>query len=71
MHRETAPAVNLTKTQAEALRLMASGRTTAQAAADLGITERALKNRLKTASERLQTRSLAETIQIATEYKLL
>ena len=71
MHGETAPAVKLTQTQIDALRLMASGSTTAQAAADLGISERALKNRLKTASERLLTRSTAETIQIATEYKLL
>ena len=64
MHRETAPAVNLTKTQIEALRLLVGGSSTAQAAADLGISERAVKNRLKTASERFVTRSTAETIQI-------
>ena len=71
MHRETAPAVNLTVTQVEALRLLASGRTTAQAASDLGISERAVKSRLKTAGERLLTRSTAETVQLATEYNLL
>jgi DNA-binding CsgD family transcriptional regulator len=43
LHNETAPAVNLTDTQVAALRLVASGQSTAQAAADLGISERALK----------------------------
>jgi LuxR family transcriptional regulator len=71
MHNETAPAVNLTGTQVAALRLVANGRSTAQAAADLGISERALKNRLKTAGERLLTRTTAETVQLAKEYNLL
>jgi len=56
--------------QFQSIRLVASGRSTAQAAADLGISERAVKNRLKTAGERLLTRTTAETIQLATEYKL-
>jgi len=71
IHNETAPAANLTDTQVAALRLVASGKSTAQAAADLGISERALKSRLKTAGERLLTRTTAETIQLAIEYKLL
>ena len=71
MHRETAPAVNLTDTQVAALRLLANGRSTAQAATDLGISEKALKGRLKTAGERLLTRTTAETVQLAKEYNLL
>ncbi|MEJ6709031.1 MAG: autoinducer binding domain-containing protein [Amylibacter sp.] len=71
MHRETAPDVSLTPPQVAALRLLADGRSTAQAATDLGITERAVKSRLKTAGERLLTRSTAETLQLAIEYRLL
>jgi LuxR family transcriptional regulator len=71
MHRETAPDVKLTTTQVAALRLLADGRSIEDAASDLGITERALKSRLKTAGERLLTRSTAETVQQAIEYRLL
>ena len=71
MHRETAPAVNLTKTQVAAIRLLATGRSTAEAASDLGISERAIKDRLKKAGERLLTRTTAETVQLAQEYDLI
>lgn len=71
MHRETAPAVNLTNTQVAVIELLAKGRSTAEAASDLGISERAVKDRLKKASERLLTRTTAETVQLAQEYNLL
>lgn len=71
IHRETAPGADLTDAQVEVLRLLAGGRTVAQAASDLGISESAVNSRLKTAGERLLTRSTAETVQLATEYRLL
>ena len=50
---------------------MASGSRYAEAAALLGISESALKARLKSARERLYARTTAEAIQRAQEYNLL
>ena len=71
LHMETTPPESLTDAQVAALRLIANGSRHAQAAADLGISESALKARLKSARERLLARTTAEAIQRALEYKLL
>jgi LuxR family transcriptional regulator len=71
LHFETTPPESLTDAQVAALRLIANGSRHAQAAADLGISESALKARLKSARERLLARTTAEAIQRALEYKLL
>jgi len=71
LHAETTPPESLTDAQAAALRLIASGSRHAQAAAELGISESALKARLKSARERLLARTTAEAVQRASEYKLL
>ncbi len=71
LHEESTPPESLTDAQRHALRLVASGSRYAEAAALLGISESALKARLKSARERLYARTTAEAIQRAQEYKLL
>ncbi|MDU8946305.1 helix-turn-helix transcriptional regulator [Ovoidimarina sediminis] len=71
LHEESTPPDNLTQAQRHALRLIASGHRYAEAAALLGISESALKARLKSARDRLYARTTAEAIQRAQEYKLL
>ena len=71
LHEEATPPDNLTHAQRHALRLVASGHRYAEAAALLGISESALKARLKSARDRLYARTTAEAIQRAQEYKLL
>ncbi len=71
LHTEATPPDSLTAAQRHALRLVASGSRHAEAAALLGISESALKARLKSARERLFARTTAEAIQRAREYGLL
>lgn len=71
LHRETEPPEPLSSAQAEALRLIAKGFRYSQAAHQLGISESALKARLRTARERLLCRTTAEAVQRALEAKLL
>jgi LuxR family transcriptional regulator, quorum-sensing system regulator SdiA len=71
LHEAATPADSLTPAQRHALRAIARGCRYAEAAALLGISESALKARLKSARERLFARTTAEAIQRAREYKLL
>ena len=71
LHEASTPADRLTPAQRHALRTIAHGCRHAEAAALLGISESALKARLKSARERLFARTTAEAIQRAREYKLL
>lgn len=71
LHRETEPPERLSTAQAEALRLVSKGYRHSQAAHQLGISESALKARLRSARERLLCRTTAEAIQRALEAKLL
>lgn len=71
LHKESTPPEDLTAAQRHALRLIANGSRHAEAAALLGISESALKARLKSARERLFARTTAEAIQRAQEYNLL
>ena len=71
LHNAATPPDTLTQAQRHALRLVASGHRYAEAAALLGISESALKARLKAARDRLFARTTAEAIQRAQEYNLL
>jgi len=71
LHKEATPPDSLTPAQRHALRLVANGSRHAEAAALLGISESALKARLKSARERLFARTTAEAVQRAQEYNLL
>ena len=71
LHNEATPPDSLTAAQRHALRLVATGHRYTESAALLGISESALKARLKSARERLHARTTAEAIQRAQEYNLL
>lgn len=71
LHVSSTPPESLTSAQRMALRLIAKGSRHAEAAAVLGISESALKARLRSARDRLYARTTAEAIQRAQEYKLL
>lgn len=71
LHEASTPPEELTPAQRMALRLVARGNRHAEAAALLGISESALKARLRAARERLFVRTTAEAIQRAQEYNLL
>jgi len=71
LHAASTPPEQLTAAQRMALRLIARGNRHAEAASMLGISESALKARLRSARERLFVRTTAEAIQRAQEYKLL
>lgn len=70
IHEVTKPRCVLTKAQIEALRLIANGERHARAAAQLGISESALKARLKTARLSLAAKTTAEAIQMAQNYRM-
>lgn len=70
LHRQSTPPDRLSGPQLEALRLIAKGYRYSEAADRIGISESALKARLRTARERLLCRTTAEAIQRAIEYKL-
>lgn len=71
LHEKSTPPEQLTSAQRMALRLIAKGSRHAEAAALLGISESALKARLRSARERLFVRTTAEAVQRAQEYNLL
>lgn len=70
LHQATTPPDHLSVAQVDALRLIANGYRYADAAAQLAISESALKARLRTARERLLCRTTAEAIQRAAANKL-
>ncbi len=71
LHDAAEPPTELTEAQVEALRLLSDGYRHTAAAAELGISESALKARLKSARTRLSARTTAEAIRKAREYRFL
>lgn len=71
LHIEARPPSDLTRAQIEALRCLAEGDRHAAAADKLGITESALKARLKSARIRLEARTTSEAIRKLREFRLL
>ena len=71
IHELVTESKTLTNNQAEALRLIAGGDLHSAASEKLGISESALKARLKSARTRLNARSTAEAITRAKEQNLL
>ena len=64
-HRSGAPDTILTKAQAEALRMVAEGRRMKEMAYELGISESAVKARLKSAQERIGAKTVAQAASYA------
>jgi len=71
LHAENTPPAELTQAQIEALRCISNGDRHTAAAAKLGISESALKARLKSARIRLEARTTSEAVRKAREYRML
>lgn len=71
LHEVAEPPEDLTPAMIEALRLVGDGFRHTAAAAELGISESALKARLSSARERLGAKTTAEALRMAREYRLL
>ena len=71
LHEVTEPPEDLTPAMVEALRLVGDGFRHTAAAAEIGISESALKARLSSARDRLGARTTAEALRMAREYRLL
>ncbi|MEX1663397.1 autoinducer binding domain-containing protein [uncultured Thioclava sp.] len=71
LHVAAEPPSELTKAQVEALQCVANGDRHTAAAAKLGISESALKARLKSARIRLEARTTSEALRKAREYQYL
>ena len=71
LHEICEPPTKLTGCQIEALVLLDEGHRYKSAANKLGISESALKIRLRSARKRLEARTTAEAIRKAREYRLL
>jgi len=71
LHDAAEPPTELTDAQIEALRYLSDGYRHAAAAAEIGISESALKARLTSARVRLSARTTAQAIRKAREYQFL
>ena len=71
LHNAAKPPANLTEAQIEALRLLSEGYRHTAAAAELGISESALKARLKSAKNRLSAQTTIEAVKLAREYRFI
>ncbi|MEM9795548.1 MAG: autoinducer binding domain-containing protein [Pseudomonadota bacterium] len=71
LHDATEPPEDLTPAMVEALRLVGHGFRHTAAAAEIGISESALKARLSSARDRLGAKTTAEALKMAREYRLL
>ncbi len=70
-HRETEPPSNLTKAELEALRMVRSGMRTKQIAYELGVSEGAVKQRLRNAKTKLNAQTGTEAATKAQGFGLL
>ena len=70
-HAETAPPTNLTRAELEALRMIKDGKRLKEIAFDLGVTEGAVKQRLKNAKMKLDAKTSTQAAALANQYGLL
>jgi LuxR family transcriptional regulator len=71
LHRSKAPPTNLTAAEIEALRMVKDGLRLKQIAHVLGISEGAVKQRLKNAKTKLGAKTGAEAMSIASSFSLI
>lgn len=71
MHNAKAPPTNLTNAEIEALRMIKSGMRLKQVAHELGVTEGAIKQRLKNAKLKLNAQTSAQAAAMASEFGLI
>ncbi len=71
LHDSTAPPQRLTEAELEALRLVKNGLLLKQIADELGVSEGAVKQRLRNAKAKLKARNSTQAATIAMEYGLI
>lgn len=71
LHHQKAPPTNLTKAELEALRMVKDGLRLKQIAHELGVSEGAIKQRLKNAKRKLGAQTGAQAATLATEFGLI
>ncbi|MBQ2263521.1 MAG: autoinducer binding domain-containing protein [Loktanella sp.] len=70
-HGETAPPTNLTRAELEALRMVKDGKRLKEIAHDLGVSEGAVKQRLKNAKLKLGAKTGTQAAALANQYGLI
>ncbi|EAR52228.1 transcriptional regulator, LuxR family protein [Oceanicola granulosus HTCC2516] len=70
-HEERMPPSNLTAAELEALRMVKDGQRVKQIAHELGVSEGAVKQRLKNAKRKLNAATSAQAATMATEFGLI
>jgi len=71
MHEDRAPPTNLTEAELEALRLVKEGMRLKQMAFELGVSEGAIKQRLKNAKLKLRAATGAQAVTRASDFGLI
>lgn len=71
LHIAMAPPTNLTKAELEALRMVKEGLLVKEIASRLGVTEGAVKQRLKSAKTKLGAKTSSQAVSAATGYGLI
>ncbi|OYX41756.1 MAG: LuxR family transcriptional regulator [Rhodobacterales bacterium 32-67-9] len=71
LHEATAPPTNLTAAELEALRMVRDGLLLKEIANDLGVSEGAIKQRLKNAKLKLAAKTISQAVSIAVSYALI
>lgn len=71
LHHAKAPPTNLTAAEIEALRMIKEGKRLKQVAHELGVTEGAIKQRLKNAKGKLNAQTSAQAAAMASEFGLI
>ncbi|WP_212524654.1 autoinducer binding domain-containing protein [Actibacterium sp. MT2.3-13A] len=71
LHQQSLPPRNLTRAEIEALRHVKSGKPLRAIAEELGVTEGAIKQRLKNGKEKLEARNSTQAVVRATQFGLI
>lgn len=71
LHSSKEPPSNLTGAELEALRFIKEGKLVKQIAFDLGVTEGAVKQRLKNAKTKLEAKTSTQAVTLASDFGLI
>ncbi|PKP72911.1 MAG: LuxR family transcriptional regulator [Alphaproteobacteria bacterium HGW-Alphaproteobacteria-6] len=71
LHEATAPPTNLTRAELEALRMVRDGMLLKEIAARLGVSEGAVKQRLRNAKAKLGAKTGSQAVSVAVRYGLI
>ncbi|PPB81750.1 LuxR family transcriptional regulator [Albidovulum inexpectatum] len=71
LHELTAPPTNLTEAEIEVLRMMRSGQLIKEISAQLGVTDGAIKQRIKSAKAKLRAKTASQAVSTAVAHGLI